>query len=74
MSDAPGCDTLELLLAKAYGGLLLCFVDPLISPAVQMRLGKSNEKEQRRGEKVCVNGAMQGQRWGSAILRTQNVM
>lgn len=37
-TDAPGCDTLESVLAKAYGGLLLCFVDPLISPAVQMRL------------------------------------
>lgn len=72
---------------KAYGGLLLCFVDPLISPAVQMRLlqrrreKKNQMKKSRRREKCekkkcvcsCVRGEV-GQWWGLGILRAQDVM
>jgi len=38
VSDSPGCDTLELVFSRAYGGLSLWFVDLLISPTVRMRL------------------------------------
>lgn len=61
---------------KAYGGLLLCFVDPLISPAVQMRLlqrrrekknqmKKSRRREKCEKKKVCV---FVRERWGGAVV------
>lgn len=52
-ADAPGCDTVKLVLATAYGRLLLRFADPLISPVAQTRLEKEKSNENHR-VRVCV--------------------